>query len=247
MLKNALCFFFCVILIGGCNAPKIELSIAQVFSNHMVLQQDQLNAIWGTATPNTEITLTSSWGEKVFSKVDALGNWMLYLPTPPFDKNAHLAGFTIDVTDGISEIKISDVLIGEVWLASGQSNMVWSMNQCDRCVINQAEEIRNSDNSFIRMFTVPPDLTNESLKHTKWLSASQKNTGDFSAVGYYFAKKLYDEIKVPIGIVNSSWGGTRIESWISAKKLNGLDETKGFIPEDYTCLLYTSPSPRDRG
>ena len=238
MLKNALCFLFCVILIGGCNAPKIELSIAQVFSNHMVLQQDQLNAIWGTATPNTEITLTSSWGEKVFSKVDALGNWMLYLPTPPFDKNAPLDGYTIDVTDGISKIEISDVLIGEVWLASGQSNMVWSMNQCEGCVINQAEEIRNSDNPFIRMFTVPPDLTNESLKHTKWLSASQKNTGDFSAVAYYFAKKLYDEIKVPIGIVNSSWGGTRIESWISAKKLNGLDETKGFIPEDYTFLGY---------
>ena len=67
--------------------------------------------------------------DKVFSKVDALGNWMLYLPTPPFDKNAPLDGYTIDVTDGISEIKISDVLIGEVWLASGQSNMVWSMNQ----------------------------------------------------------------------------------------------------------------------
>ena len=238
MSKKALCFLFCVILIGGCNTPKIELSVTQVFSNHMVLQQDQLNAIWGTGTPNTEITLTSSWGEKVFSKVDALGNWMLYLPTPPFDKNAPLDGYTIDVTDGISEIKISDVLIGEVWLASGQSNMVWSMNQCDGCVINQAEEIRNSDNPFIRMFTVPPDLTNESLKHTKWLSASQKNTGNFSAVAYYFAKKLYDEIKVPIGIVNSSWGGTRIESWISAKKLNGLDETKGFIPEDYTFLGY---------
>ena len=182
MFKKALCFLFCVIIIDGCNTPKIELSVAQVFSNHMVLQQDQLNAIWGAGTPNTEITLTSSWGEKVFCKVDTLGNWMLYLPTPPFDKNAPLDGYTIDVTDGISEIKISDVLIGEVWLASGQSNMVWSMNQCDGCVINQAEEIKNSSNPFIRMFTVPPDLTNESLKHTKWLSASQKNTGNFSAV-----------------------------------------------------------------
>ena len=238
MLKNALCFLFVVILIGGCNAPKIELSVAQVFSNHMVLQQDQLNAIWGTSTPNIKITLTSSWGEKILTQSDALGNWMLYLPTPPYDKSPHSDGYTIDVTDGISEIEISDVLIGEVWLASGQSNMEWRMNQCEGCIINQTEEIKNSSNPFIRMFSVPADLTNESMRHTKWLSASQNNTGDFSATAYYFAKKLYDELKVPIGIVNSSWGGTRIESWISANKLNRLDETKGLIPEDYTFLGY---------
>lgn len=238
MLKNPLCFLFVVILIVGCNAPKIELSVAQVFSNHMVLQQDQLNAIWGTATPNIKITLTSSWGEKILTQSDALGNWMLYLPTPPYYKNPHSDGYTIDVTDGISEIEISDVLIGEVWLASGQSNMEWRMNQCEGCVINQTEEIKNSSNPFIRMFSVPADLTNESIRHTKWLSASQNNTGDFSATAYYFAKKLYDELKIPIGIVNSSWGGTRIESWISANKLNRLDETKGLIPEDYTFLGY---------
>ena len=238
MLQNVLYFIFGLILMCGCNTAKIEFSVAQVFSNHMVLQQDQPNAIWGTAAPNTEITLTSSWGEKVFGTADASGNWKLYLPTPSFDKNVPLNGYTIDVTDGISKIEISDILIGEVWLASGQSNMEWRMNQCEGCVINQTEEIKNSYNPFIRMFSVPADLTNESLKDTKWLSASQQNTGNFSATAYYFAKKLYNELKVPIGIVNSSWGGTRIESWISAKKLNRLDETKGFIPEDYTFLEY---------
>ena len=238
MIKNALYFSLGILLMTGCDNPQHTLSMAEVFSDQMVLQQNQSNAIWGNAAPNANITLTSSWGEKVFSKADALGNWKLYLSTPRFDKNTPIDGYTVDVTDGISKIEISDVLIGEVWLASGQSNMVWSMNQCEGCVINQAEEIRNSDNPFIRMFTVPADLTNESLKHTKWLSASQKNTGNFSAVAYYFARKIYDELKVPVGIVNSSWGGTRIESWISSKKLNRLDETKGFIPEDYTFLGY---------
>ena len=238
MLKNVLCFFFCVILVGGCDAPKIELSVAQVFSNHMVLQQDQLNAIWGTANPNTEITLTSSWGEKILTQSDALGNWILNLPTPSFDQNAPLNGYTINVTDGISKIEIVDVLIGEVWLASGQSNMEWRMNQCEGCVINQTEEIKNSSNPLIRMFSVPADLTNESIRHTKWLSAGPKSTSNFSATAYYFAKNLYDELKVPIGIVNSSWGGTRIESWISTDKLNHLDETKGLISEDYTFLEY---------
>lgn len=231
-------FYTGLILMYGCGTPKIEFSVAQIFSNHMVLQQDQYNAFWGTAAPNTEITLTSSWGEKILTQSDSLGNWILYLPTPSSDKNAPLNAYTINVTDGVSKMKIIDVLIGEVWLASGQSNMEWRMNQCEGCVINQTEEIKNSHNPFIRMFSVPADLTNESLKYTKWLSASQQNTGRFSATAYYFAKKLYNELKVPIGIVNSSWGGTRIESWISSKKLNRLDETKGFIAEDYTFLGY---------
>jgi sialate O-acetylesterase len=223
---------------SGCNSPKIELKIAQVFSNNMVLQQDQPNAVWGTAAPNTEITLTSSWGEEIIVQADSFGHWTLLLPTPRFNKNEPSKNYSIHVTDGDSKIDISDVLIGEVWLASGQSNMEWRMNECKGCVINQTEEIKNSTNPSIRMFSVPKDLTIESLKHTKWLSANQKNTGDFSATAYYFAKKLNDELKVPIGIINSSWGGTRIESWISSKKLNSLDETKSFIPEDYTFLGY---------
>ena len=106
MLKKVFCFLFFVILIGGCNTPKIELSFAQVFSNHMVLQQDQVNAIWGTATPNIKITLTSSWGEKILTKSDALGNWILYLPTPPYDKNPPSDSYTIDVTEITSLIEL---------------------------------------------------------------------------------------------------------------------------------------------
>jgi sialate O-acetylesterase len=238
MMRNAINFFLGLILMSGCNGPKIELKIAQVFSNHMVLQQDQPNAVWGNAAPNTEITLTSSWGEEIIVKSDSFGHWTLLLPTPRFNKDEPSKNYSIHVTDGDSKIDISDVLIGEVWLASGQSNMEWRMNECEGCVINQTEEIKNSNNPSIRMFSVPKDLTNQSLKHTKWLSANQKNTGNFSATAYYFAKKLHDELKVPIGIINSSWGGTRIESWISSKKLNRLDETKSFIPEDYTFLGY---------
>lgn len=238
MMRNAINFFLGLILMSGCNISKIELKIAQVFSNHMVLQQDQSNAIWGTAAPNTEITLTSSWGEEITVKTDSFGNWTLLLPTPRFNNNEPFKNYSIHVTDGDSKIDISDVLIGEVWLASGQSNMEWRMNECEGCVINQTEEIINSTNPSIRMFSVPKDLTIESLKHTKWLTANQKNTGNFSATAYYFAKKLHEELKVPIGIINSSWGGTRIESWISSKKLNGLDETKNLIPENYTFLGY---------
>ena len=105
MLKNVLNFIFGLILICGCNTTKIEFSVAQVFSNHMVLQQDQPNTIWGTAAPNTEITLTSSWGEKVFGTADASGNWKLYLPTPSFDKNVPLNGYTIELDLQIPLVK----------------------------------------------------------------------------------------------------------------------------------------------
>lgn len=222
----------------GCNSSNVELTIAPVFSDQMVLQQDQSNAVWGTATPSSQITLTPSWGEKIITKADGSGNWILRLPTPSYDNSIHKEGQSFQVSDGSSTIEIKDVLIGEVWLASGQSNMEWRMNQCDGCVINQIQEIENSTNDFIRMFSVPQDLSGESIKFRKWLSASPENTGSFSATAYYFAKKLHDKLKIPIGVVNTSWGGTRIESWISPQKLNLLDETKDLIPNDYSFLGY---------
>ena len=123
-------------------------------------------------------------------------------------------------------------------MASGQSNMQWFMNQCDGCVINQDEEITNSANDMIRMFSVPQDLTGESIKFRKWLSANHENTGSFSATAYYFAKNLHDKLDMPIGIVNTSWGGTRVEAWMSPQKLNSLNETKNLIPNDYSFLDY---------
>ena len=117
---------------------------------------------------------------------------------------------TIEVSDGHEIIEINDVLIGEVWLASGQSNMQY-MNQCYDCVINQEEEIENSYNPSIRMFSVPQDLSGESIKHRRWMPASAETMEKFSATAYYFARKLHDKLDIPVGIVNTSWGGTRVE------------------------------------
>ena len=238
MIRNVLHFYLGLLLIYGCTTSKTEFSIAPIFSDQMVLQQEQSNPIWGNANPDSKITLSASWGEKISTQTDPLGQWQLQLPTPSYDRNNALNSHTIELTDGDSKIEISDVLIGEVWLASGQSNMEWRMNQCESCVIDQVQEIKNSTNPHIRMFSVPADLSGASLKYTTWLSASPENTGEFSAAAYYFAKKLHDELKVPIGIVNSSWGGTRIESWMSPKKLNQLDETKELISEDYSFSGY---------
>ena len=231
-------FFLILISITSCNSQKIEFSLAPVFSNKMVIQQAQPNAVWGSSAPLSEITLTSSWGEKVITQSDDLGNWILQLPTPAYKKSMNTEKLSFKVSDGSSTIEIKDILIGEVWLASGQSNMQWFMNQCDGCVINQDEEIKNSANDMIRMFSVPQDLTGESIKFRKWLSANPENTGSFSATAYYFAKNLHNKLDIPIGIVNTSWGGTRVEAWMSPQKLNSLDETKDLIPNDYSFLDY---------
>lgn len=238
-MKTYLSIFLLIIIsIISCNSPKTEFSLAPVFSNKMVLQQAQSNAVWGTSAPFSKITLTSSWGEQVITQTNDLGSWNLQLPTPAYNKNMNTEGQSFSVSDGSSTIEINDILIGEVWLASGQSNMQWFMNQCDGCVINQDEEIKNSTNDMIRMFSVPQDLTGESIKFRKWLSANPENTGSFSATAYYFAKNLHNKLDMPIGIVNTSWGGTRVEAWMSPQKLNSLDETKDLIPNDYSFLGY---------
>jgi sialate O-acetylesterase len=238
-MKTYSSIFLLIILSAiSCDSQKIELSVAPIFSNKMVLQQAQSNTVWGTSAPFSEITLTASWGEKVITQTTESGDWNLQLPTPYYSESINKEGLSFKVSDGTSTIEINDILIGEVWLASGQSNMQWFMNQCDGCVINQNEEILNSTNDMIRMFSVPQDLTGENIKFRKWLSANPKNTGSFSATAYYFAKNLHDKLDMPIGIVNTSWGGTRVEAWISPQKLNSLDETKNLIPEDYSFLEY---------
>lgn len=231
-------FLIITILLLSCNPSRINITLAPVFSDQMILQQAQSNAVWGTAKPNTPITLTASWGESIITNSDESGHWMLLLPTPSFEETKNSIKQSFQVSDGHYTIEIKDVLIGEVWLASGQSNMEWYMNQCENCVINQVSEIASSANDMIRMFSVPRDLSGKSIKQKKWLTAHPEHTGSFSATAYYFAKNLYEKLAVPIGIVNTSWGGSRIESWISSKKLKELDETKDLLPDDYNFLVY---------
>lgn len=228
--------FISSLLLVSCNNINHDLNVSPVFSDQMVLQQAQSNPIWGTSSPHSKITITSSWGESVITKADSIGHWTVRLPTPIHNKDVKNKKQTLYVSNGYKTIAIKDVLIGEVWLASGQSNMQWYMDQCEGCIISQKIEIENSKNELIRMFSVPQDLTGETIKYRKWISASPETTGKFSATAYYFAKKLFDKLGVPVGIVNTSWGGTRVEAWMSSEKLKTLDETKKNIPLGYSFL-----------
>ena len=217
-------FFLPLFTLQGQNTTD-SLELNPLFSDHMVLQQKSNVKLWGTSVPTNEITVTSSWGKKVNTIVDKAGNWSVSLETPT-------AGgpYNIQIQSESYQRIIKDVLIGEVWLASGQSNMEmtllgWPPND----IINNAEEeIAKSSNENIRMFNVMKQISvNPSKDITgNWKISSPYETKHFSASAYFFAKELYKKLKIPIGIIHSSWGGTPAESWTSKKTIDTFDELK---------------------
>jgi len=178
---NLLAIFFLISLLVSCQSTLqntgevIPLKLAYVFSDYMVLQQQEEVAFWGDYTSGEEVSITGSWGKSATTKSNTAGNWKLNLPTPK-------AGgpFEVLVTTKDSTIIFKDVMIGEVWLSSGQSNMEWKLRQYEGCIDNQEEEIANANYKDIRMFTVPMDLTGEKIKEAKWLVTTPENAANSS-------------------------------------------------------------------
>tara|TARA_A100000164_G_scaffold369982_1_gene395387 strand:+ start:990 stop:1802 length:813 start_codon:yes stop_codon:yes gene_type:complete len=189
-----------------------------LFTDHMVLQQKAVIPLWGTGPIGTKIEVVSSWGQKSITEVDRDGYWEATLETPPYG-----GPYELEIISGSQQLTIRDIMIGEVWLASGQSNMEWTL---DNRILNQKEEIANANFNSIRMFSVPKDLKGQEIKTTQWQIAQSETIGNFSAVGYFFAREIFQKINVPIGIINSSWGGTRVEAWMRLKELAKHDMTK---------------------
>ena len=233
-MKKIISTAILIILTNSCD-NKINLSLPSVFSDHMILQRETEVSFWGKSMPNEEIIVTGSWGISSSANADNSGKWELKLSTPS-------AGgpHEVVVNDSKSSIVYKDVLIGEVWLASGQSNMQWKLNQCKDCIDNQDEEIKNANYNEIRFFNNPMDLSGTIINSQKWKTVNLKSAlemedsfsiENYSAVAYFFAKELYNELNIPIGIIGSYWGGTRVEAWTSRGKLNEITSVKLPIKE----------------
>lgn len=214
---------FVLFFISCQHQEKSSLKLSTLFSDHMVLQQEENVTIWGQYASNKKVIVKGSWGIEKTTVADTNGLWKVKLPTPK-------AGgpYQINVVTPDSTIVINDILIGEVWLASGQSNMQmplkgWPPNDL---IQNSATEIANSDNPQIRMFTVPMTLSTTPLDSVggTWAVSNKTTAGDFSATAYFFAKRLQKELQVPIGIIHSSWGGTVAEAWTSEPSLRKLTD-----------------------
>ena len=198
-----------------------SLQISKLFSNGLVLQRNTAINIWGKALPNAKVKIISQWGQKLFLKTDVNGSWNGQLQTPD-------AGgpFYMQINSGMDTILIQDILIGEVWLASGQSNMEMTFKGYPPkdVILNSSIEISNANFPNIRMFTVKKNLSVEPVNELNgsWASASPDNVENFSATGYFFAREIHESLAIPVGIINSTWGGSPAEGWTSESKLKQL-------------------------
>lgn len=218
----------CILFFISCNksnkvTEKKALALKGLFSDHMVIQQQDEVAFWGNYNPNGEVTVSGSWGEETSVTSDAEGNWKLDLSTPEAGGPFEVSIVTLDTT-----ITLKDVLIGEVWLASGQSNMEMPLQGFlpKEPIDNYQEEVAAADYPEIRYFDVGRAISASPEKEFvgQWNITNPETASQFSAAGYFFAKKLHKELGVPIGVITSSWGGTPVESWMSKKKISALNE-----------------------
>ena len=201
-----------------------DVKLPAIFSDHMVLQQNSSVLVWGWAEPGEKIEVKGCWqwfgGTK--TKADEKGRWRVTIKTPKASDNAA----TLKIK-GSNEIILSDILIGEVWICSGQSNMEMGMTAID----NADEEIAKADYPDIRLFhvgqaisTVPlQDVTGNWVKCSPETVASRGTWGGFSAAAYYFGRKLHKELHVPIGLISTNWGGTKAEAWTSRETIKDFD------------------------
>jgi sialate O-acetylesterase len=187
---------------------KANISLPEIFSDNMVLQQKSDIIFWGWAKTGETIVIKADWMDSdITVKADVQGTWKTTIKTPGFGGpyNIHIKGQ--------NEVILKNVLIGEVWLCSGQSNMEMSAQWG---IDNGDEEIKNANFPEIRLFTVGASTSHYPQDHLsgKWLVCTPDEMKTFSAIGYFFARKLFKELGVPVGIINSSWGGTPAESWM---------------------------------
>ncbi len=208
-------FFFAFLWLSHYSSAQ-SLKPAQIFSDHMVLQRDVTVPIWGETSGNEEVTVFFN-GVAHKTTADTNGHWEVLLP-----QRSAGGPFEMSIVSKSGTIRYKDIMIGDVWLCSGQSNMEWTVVNSN----NAEEEIRNGNHPEIRQFKVPRSsapLPEKTLAGGEWQTASRETVGNFTAVGYFFARQISASEATPIGLLNSSWGGSRIEPWIRAEDLGFED------------------------
>jgi sialate O-acetylesterase len=203
-----------------------QVRLPSLFADNMVLQQKSEAGIWGWGDPGSEIKVTGSWSKDTAkTMVSNLAVWKLKLKTPG-------AGgpYTLSII-GNNKVVLNNIMIGEVWICSGQSNMEWN---ADLKFNNSDEEVRNATFPDIRLFQVKKAGSESRQENcvARWDVCSPESVHSFSAVGYFFGRDLFQHLKVPIGIINASWGGTPAEVWVR----KDLVESDPLLKE-YACQL----------
>lgn len=234
-IKVILFILFALALYGIVpQSAEAKITLPSFFSDGMVLQQQSVVPVWGSSNGKLKkVVVRTSWNDKEYTaSVDRNGQWKVKVETPTYG-----GPYTLEVSDE-ETIFIHNVLIGEVWLCSGQSNMDMRVSgRYGDPVIGSLDAIVTSGNKEIRMFTVGSKMSSEPLSYCKgiWQEASSETVPEFSAAGYFFARKLNEVLKVPVGIIHVSYGGSRVEAWMS---LESVKAYVGHAEVHNQCILY---------
>ena len=224
---------FIILLIVQISA-KAQVKLPALVSDNMVLQQNAKVNLWGWASPDEKISIQVEWQNTPIEIIaNSEGNWKATVDTPKGSEKTY--SIKIEATN---KIVLNNILIGEVWVCSGQSNMYFPVGKEEGTwktgVKNYAEEIQNANYPTIRLFTV---LTNASPKPLNdvtgsWAVCSPNTIKTFSAVAYFFGRDLYQKLKVPVGLISTSWGGTKAEAWTAQDVLESNPDFVSILEED---------------
>jgi len=209
-----------VFLYTWASAVQADVRLPKIFGSRMVVQQQMPVKVWGWADPGERVEVSLA-GQTRAGSADASGKWLVTLEPLPAGGPHKL------IVQGKNRIELEDVLVGEVWIGSGQSNMQWPVRRS----MNPDEEIANANWPKIRLFTVARRIaeTPQEDCEGEWLICSPETVGDFSAVLYFFGRKLHQDLQVPVGLINSSWGGTVAEAWTSREALQADEDFRPIL------------------
>ncbi|MDB5231020.1 MAG: Sialate O-acetylesterase [Chitinophagaceae bacterium] len=218
---------FVLILFSTFQNASAKVILPLLFSDNMVLQQKDNVALWGQSTIAKSVVITTSWNHKKFTVVsNADGSWKINVPTPKPG-----GPYTITFNDG-EELVLNNILIGEVWLCSGQSNMEMPIEGWGK-IKNFKEEITAADFPNIRLIKVEKSTSTQPLTQAnikeRWQPCSPKTVADFSAVAYFFARNIQQHHNIPIGLIQTAYSGTPAESWTSGPALKTMPEYASLV------------------
>jgi sialate O-acetylesterase len=205
---------------GGGRTVEAAVRLPAVFGSHMVLQRDRPVVVWGWADAGERIIVQLGPHTK-HGQADALGAWRVELPAMPAGGPHRMS------VAGQNEVVFDDVMLGEVWVCSGQSNMAWPLSRA----LNPEKEVKEANHPGLRLFTAPQ--ASQPQPQTQgagsWAVCTPSSAAGFSAVAYFHGRRLHEELKVPVGLINTSWGGTRIEAWTPLEAMRQRDELKPLL------------------
>lgn len=217
-----LILFAAMLALLACSDNTTALKLPALVSDHMVLQQETMVNFWGWNTPGKKVKVSCSWDAEATTTTNSDGKWSLQLETPSFG-----GPYTLTVSSGKSLIQINDVMIGEVWICSGQSNMEMPLRGWPPrdTIDGSTQAIANAENNQLRMFTVARKFALEPQDDCvgSWQLSSPSTAGEFSATAFFFGKQLQEKLQVPVGLIHTSWGGTPAEAWVSLPEISNID------------------------